>query len=525
MMADSSLGDRLRDTPLAAYLRATGVLLALGVLLKLAGALLQALLAALFGVGPELDAYFAAVALPNLLISFLILGPLGLALVPGLARAAGPAALQQSQSALSALLTLTLGLSVTFTVAGYLAAPAIIAALAPGFGPGVAGLSVELFRLTLPAVGLAALNALLRGVFHAFQRFEVPTGAYVLSDLLQIVALVALSPAMGIHAAAAGMVLGGAAALVWQWWLLARAGLKLGLARPSWGPDLRRLAGPLAVIGLAMAAFQSMGLWARLYASELGPGSVAILNYGLGFDKVVGGLVAVSAATAVYPTLAAQAATATADAAQGVRRGLRGVLLLSLPLVLLIVTLRHPLVRLWLERGRFGPEDSIQVSALVMLLAPALLAGAVAYPLLYAFHALGQLRAPAFICLMGTVAGAALGYALRVPWGLQGVALAVSLSGAGTSLALLLVLTRRLSGLWGLREVRFTAKLALAGGAAAVVSGWDPQQAPAWLALGLGAAGGGAAYLLALLLLRVEEAQEAWRWLRQRLGRFLPTLR
>ena len=81
MIPDISLRKHLRETTLLAYLRATGVLLGLGALLKVVGALQQAALAALYGAGPELDAYFVAAALPNILITFLVLGPLGLALV------------------------------------------------------------------------------------------------------------------------------------------------------------------------------------------------------------------------------------------------------------------------------------------------------------------------------------------------------------------------------------------------------------------------------------------------------------
>ena len=512
MIPDISPRKHLRETTLLAYLRATGVLLGLGALLKVVGALQQAALAALYGAGPQLDAYFVAVALPNLLITFLIYGPLGLVFVPSFVSHRQTEDRPSIPSLVPSVLTGTAALGVVFVVVGYLGAPQIVRGLAPGFGPDTSSMAVQLFRLVLPAVGLAALNALFRGSFHAFQQFVVPTGAYVLSGLMFLGTLLALSRLVGVHAAPVGMVLGATVALLMQWWLLSRRGVSLGFGRPVWNRELGDLLRPLCLMGLALVAIQAVGLWARLYASGLGPGAVSLLDYGLGFDKVVGGLVAVSAATAAYPAMVAGAGRDGRLAPGQVGRGLRGVLLTTLPLTAILVAVREPLVRFWLERGRFTPEDSAVVSQLVMLLAPALIAWAFSYPLLYAFHALRRLRSPAMVAVVGTLVGAIAGLALKDLWGLEGITVAVSLSSCGTVLALFGLLTLEAPGLWSRKAVEFALKAVVATCVAALAASLYPRDVALLLGLGFGAAVAASAYFFCLLAFRVEEAVEVLRW-------------
>lgn len=519
MVPDISLRKHLRETTLLAYLRATGVLLGLGVLLKVVGALQQAALAALYGAGPELDAYFVAVALPNILITFLVLGPLGLALVSSFVSHRQSADRPSIPSIVPSILTGTAALGVVLVMVGYLGAPWVVRGLAPGFGPDTSHTAVQLFRLVLPAVGLATLNALLRGIFHAFQQFVVPTGAYILSGLTFLGTLLALSGLVGIYAAPVGMVLGATAALLVQWWLLSRHGVPLGFGRPAWNQELGNLLRPLCLMGLALAAVQAVGLWARLYASGLGPGAVSLLDYGLGFDKVVGGLVAVSAATAAYPAMVAGTGGDGRLASRQVSRGLRGVLLTTLPLTAVLVALREPLVRFWLERGRFTSEDSAVVSQLVVLLAPALIAGAFSYPLLYAFYALGRLRSPALVAVVGTLVGAIAGLALKDLWGLEGITIAVSLSSCGTILAFFILLVKETPGLWRWKATGFAFKAVLATCVAALAASLYPRDVALLLGLGFGGAIAATVYFFCLLVFRIEEALEVLRWAKSLLAR------
>ena len=495
----------------------------LGLVIKLLGAAQPAVLAALFGAGPELDAYFVAVALPNLLITFLVLGPAGLALTSSVVRWGGAA--PEVSALVRAGATLGLVSSLTLAAAGYLAAPWVIATLAPGFDPETAALSVELFRVSLPVVVLATLGSLARSVLHAYQRFLVPVAAYGIGSVVSLTVLATFSRPFGIYAAPVAMVAGAVPALVMQWWAVRTRGIPFGFTLPlarskpedrAASTALASILPPVFLLGLSLAAIQGIALWGRFYASQLGPGNLALLEYGLSFDKVVAGLVAGSAATAAYPTILAQAREGLGAAAAGVRRSLRVAALTALPMVALLAALREPVLLLWLGRGRFTGEDVSAVAQVVLFLAPAFAAWSLAYPLLYAAHALHRLRLPFATTLAGLASAGLLGF-LGAHWGgLPGVAAALSLAACGTVLALFWLLARDLPALWGRHDLAFLAKLATATaitcGAVLLV---PPTLAPA-LRLVLGAGLGVGLYLASLKCFRVEEVDEALRFLMQR---------
>jgi putative peptidoglycan lipid II flippase len=127
------------------------------------------------------------------------------------------------------------------------------------------------------------------------------------------------------------------------------------------------------------------------------------------------------------------------------------------------VALGEPLLRVWLQRGRFGPEDTATVALLVQTLAPALLAWSVATPLIYALHALGRMTVPVVIALAGAALTAALASAGAVMADLPGIGAGISAGSAVTCLALGVQLLRNL-------EVP-SVRPVLAAGGALVVTG------------------------------------------------------
>ncbi len=495
-----------------ASLKATGILLLLGIVLKVLGAVQQAVLAALFGAGPELDAYFAAIAVPNLLSSFLVLGPLGLLLVPNAARRdEGDAS--QMPVLMPVLIANTLVVSAVFIVLGIIGAPWIMAMLAPGFNTATLDLAANIFRMGTFAVGLAALNALLRGVFHGAREFSIPTGAYILSSTVLIGALLLLSHLAGIYAAGIGLVLGALSAFLSQWVLARARGMPLTVGAPEWSERVRKAMLPMMGIGLALAAVQATGLWARVYASGLGPGAISLLDYGLGFDKIVGGLTAMSAATAVYPSMVAGAAKAGSGAAESIRYALRGVLMTSVPLTVFLVVLREPIVLLWLQRGRFAPGDAAVVGDLLLLLSPALIAWALAYPMLYSFHAMSKSAGPAVLTLVGLVGGALITYPCKEWWGLRGISIGVSLSACVTVIGLLWLLGTETPGLWRRSFFALVAKVVLAASLGAGAAAFSVLPEQALLDLALRSTLGGCFFVAVLWLSGVEEARAVVSWL------------
>jgi putative peptidoglycan lipid II flippase len=139
------------------------------------------------------------------------------------------------------------------------------------------------------------------------------------------------------------------------------------------------LAAPLAI---GYAAHHAIFFVDRAMASTSGTGSVAALNYGYRLALVVGQLGGLAVATAVFPTMAEQAARKDyAGLRASLAGALRLVLTIGLPACVALIVLREPIVKVVFERGAFGPSATATVSNIVRWYAVAVLADALSQPL------------------------------------------------------------------------------------------------------------------------------------------------
>lgn len=494
--------------PLGGYLRTAALLVVLEGLLRVLGAVQQAVFGALFGVGPELDALFVALAMPNLLVTLLVLGPLGVAVIPAFMRR--PRA--EAQTLLAALLGLLALAGLVALVAGAVLAPWYAAAAGAGLADQQREWVTLLLRLMIPTVLLAAFNATLRGVCHAHGWFLTPVSGFLASGVTLIVVVLLLTPWLHLAAVPVGFLVGGLVALAVQVGMLARRGAGVRIGWPAPGSGVASLVGPALLLGLAMALVQANGLWARAYAAWLPPGSVSLLEYAAGFDRAIGGVAAASVGAAAYPSMA------SADPQQmaaGLRRALRSTWLAALLATVLVLALRRPLIAVWLEHGRFGAAEGDALAGLLLFLGPAYLAWAMTAPLLYAFHARGRLGAPVLVTAGCLAAGAAAGL-VTGPWlGLPGLAATLATTVCSTVLLLLLAVRVFLvgsPGSWG----SFLAQSLLAGGLAAAVATAAAGLPNALMSLLAGGGLGVVTYVSLLRALGVEEAVTVTKALQQR---------
>jgi putative peptidoglycan lipid II flippase len=242
--------------------------------------------------------------------------------------------------------------------------------------------------------------------------------------------------------------------------------------QPAWQwshPDVReylRLTLPL-MLGLTMT-FSTEFLF-RFFGSYLPAGSIAVLNFSLRVMLILVGIFGQAVGTASFPYMARLAAENNlGDLNRLLNRTLR-YLALIIPVAVLLMVLSPELVRILFQRGRFDPAAA-RVTADVLVW---FLAGAVAFAA-YTVVVRGYFatRNTLFPALFGTVAVLAsiplypLGILLM---GVEGVALAVSISGILQAAALFVLWSRR-SGNAGQGEIfRFYLKIGLLSVGLAVV--------------------------------------------------------
>jgi putative peptidoglycan lipid II flippase len=418
------------------------------------GLLREVVIGAQFGTGAELDAYLAAFRLPDLIFYLVAGGALGSAFIPTFTASltrngdSRRAAAWRLASAVSNLvLAATTALAI---VAAILAQPLVAHVIAPGFEPAQQAFTVTLMRIMLVAPVIFGVSGIVMGVLNSFQHFLAPALAPVVYNLAIIAAAWLLAPRLGVAGLALGVVIGAALHLLVQIPALLRRRPQYTLTLGLGDPDVRevgRLMGP-RVLGLA--AVQINFLINANLASRLLPGSLSAFNYAWLMMLLPQGIVAQGIATAVFPTLSAQAALGQLDLLRRTLNGaLRAVLWLTLPAAAGLLILRRPLIQVLLERGEFTAQSTSMTAYALAFFAFGLVAHSLLEIVTRAFYALHDTWTPVKIGIGAMVVNSVLSLLLLSPLAHGGLALANTVATTLETLALLWLIRPRLGGLGG----------------------------------------------------------------------------
>jgi putative peptidoglycan lipid II flippase len=338
-------------------------------------------------------------------------------------------------------------------------------------------LMLELLRVMFPYLLLVCLAAVFMGILNARGHFFIPSLGAAMLNVVMIASVLWLAPRMGqrlddqIFGLAIGVVIAGIAQAFFQTPLLRREGFRFRWVTPWADETVHRVMRQMIPGTIGVAAFQinvlltqGLAFWIDTPTSPI----VAPFQYAVRLMELPQGVFGISLATYLLPTLSGLASEKKYPEFRAtLGQGLGYLVFMNLLASVLLLTLAEPIVRLLLERGRFGPDATERAAWALTCLAPGLVGFSVVNILARAFYALGDTKSPMKISIFCL----ALNLAFSVPliWAFRqgGLGIANTLSSL-VNVALLLYALRRKLGTLALTEVR-QHLLALLGGA--VVAG------------------------------------------------------
>ena len=500
---------------------------------RLLGAARAVVIADQYGATVELDAFWVAMRLPDLVFQLLAGATLASAFIPVFARVLN----ERGEYAAWRLASIVLNwvLIGTIFLAGlvFIAADWIVPALAPGLGEdsgiqdAVMADAILLTRLLLLSPILFAVSGMLTGMLHARRHFLLPGISPMLYNLAIIFGALLLPEHLGVEALVIGVIAGSAAHLLIQLPALGGVGARIRPALSLSDPAVRevlRLMGP-RMLGLAAAQINLIAL--TFFGSLVGDSSISALNFAWLLLMFPVGLFGMSLATAIFPTLAERAAEGGAEAVERmVSQALRFTLFLSIPASVGMLMLRESIVKTLLEHGAFDAAATDLVAAALLFYSVGLFAHAAIEILSRGFYVLGDTRTPVALAIGSMLTNLILAAALVDGMELRGLALALSVATIGECVLLFAVLNLRLRGrLWSRPLLASVGKTVLAAALMAqilfvlltLLEG-DPRFGPdSPFALAMGVLGGGVVYAAVCLILRHEEASALFARIEQRL--------
>ncbi len=417
---------------------------------RILGLLRSVIIAERFGTSPELDAYWVAFRLPDLVFQLLAGATLASAFIPTFAGVRARAGEAAAWRLASSVLNLVLVATALFAVAAFLLAPTLVPAIAPGLGEEAGrqeelrALAVRLTRVMLVSPLLFAVSGMFMGILNARRHFLMPALAPMFYNLAIILAALV---GADVEALAVGVVAGAALHLAVQLPDLRIAGMAYRVVADWRDAAVREVGTLMAPRVLGLAATQvNFYFIAIFFASRLEAGAISALTFAWLIVMTLLGVIGMSISTAAFPTLAEQAARQDVALARTLARTLRLIVFLSLPAGVGLFLLAEPTVTALLQRGAFGAASTDLTLQALRFYALALVAHAGIEILSRGFYALGDTRTPVAFAVLSMLLNLALAAALVGPLEVRGLALALSLAAVLEFVLLLVFLGRRLPG-------------------------------------------------------------------------------
>jgi len=509
--------------------RSAGVIGVATMASRVLGVVRELVLAALFGAGDAMDAFFVAFRIPNLVRDLFAEGAMSAAFVPTFTRYLTTRGRAEAWRLGNLVITALLIVTGTLVVAGLVFADPLVRVIAGDYAtvPAKLELTVLLTRIMLPFLTMVAIAVAMMGMLNALRHFFVPALSPAMFNVATIVCAFVVVPLMKplglppIAGIAIGTLVGGLGQIAVQWPVLRREGYRyqpIVDARDTGLKEVLLLMGPGT---LGLAAVQINLFVNTVLATGQGTGAVSWLSYAFRLMYLPIGLFGVSIATAALPDISRFAAAGDPG---GMRRtlssGLRMMLMLNVPATVGLMALAAPIVSLIFERGQFAVDQSTgPTAAALMFYAPGLVGYSVVKIATPTFYAMRDSRTPVLVSVASVMVNLVLNLTLVRVLGYRGLALGTAIAALFNASLLLFLLRRRLDGLEGGRIAIAFGKIAAAslvmGAVAVVVESWLEGALPGsgTLVRLVRVSGAIGAALLALVaaaqLLRIGEFDEA----------------
>lgn len=353
---------RLQGSMSKELVRSTSVVSGMTLLSRVMGFVRDMVLAALFGAGAAMDAFFVAFKIPNFLRRLFAEGAFSQAFVPVLSEYRQQRDVSEVRRLVAEVAGTLFGILFLVTLIGVVASPALVWLFAPGFAdePERFALAAEMLRFTFPYILFISLVALAGGVLNAYGYFAVPAFTPVLLNVCLISVALWLAPGFErpVVALAVGVFIAGAAQLLIQLPAMRRVGL-LPLPRWGWSSDgvqrILKLMLP-AIFGSSVA--QISLLFDTIMASFLVAGSVSWLYFSDRLMEFPLGIFAIALSTVILPSLSRDHAAENQQAFSAkLDWALRLCLLVALPAAVGLVLLAGPMLATLFQYGEFSGHD------------------------------------------------------------------------------------------------------------------------------------------------------------------------
>lgn len=409
-----------------------------GIVSKILGFIKETLIASEIDCCFKTDAYFVAFAGATLLAEILGEG-ISTSMVPILLKIEAKEGKGKKIDYVNNLLHITILASLILLVLGWILSPAIINIMAKGFKGEDFHLAVKLMKIGLPIISLIMIRSVFVAYLQSNHGFKAGAKSWVYYNIVYIMYLIFFNQ-YGTY----GLMVAGILASLSQLFSVIPASRNMGYRYEKIldfkDVYFKEMLIVMLPILLALSINRINIIVDKTIASTLSVGSISWLNYANDIIQLVLGIFVTAIVTVLFPIISQEYHGEDVESLKDtMKKGMSWVLNITIPTTLILVLLSEPIVRLFFQRGAFGPEATYMTSRALTYYALGL--GSMAFVLIltkihYAMH---DSLTPTLHAIFGVVVNLIFSIILSKYMGIAGIALATSIS---TTLVTILLITR-----------------------------------------------------------------------------------
>lgn len=436
-----------------------------GIASRILGLVRDRILAAQFGAGDTLDAYYAAFRVPDLIYNLMIVGALSAAFIPVFTELVAKKKEENAWKLSSGVLSLQIIVTAAVSLIMVLFAPQIMKVVTPGFSGEKMDLTVSMTRIMFLSTFLLGISGIFGGILVSFKKFLIYSLAPIFYNIGIIIGALFFVKAFGVIGLAWGVVLGAFLHMMVQYPSLKHSGFnfKLLTKEAIRNKDVIKVLQLMVPRTLSIAVSQINFTVITIFASTLTAGSLAVFNFANNIQSAPLGLFGISFAIAVFPTLSAYAATGkNEEFIRSFSRVIRQILFFVIPASVVLFLLRAQIVRVVLGSGKFDWSDTILTFRTLGYLSLSLFAQSLIPLLTRSFYAIQNTKIPLYVALVSEGVNILLAFLLIGKLQVIGLAVAFSVSSFLNMFLLLYFLRREIGSLDGRNILAATWKICVA---------------------------------------------------------------
>jgi len=333
------------------------------------GFISQLIIAYYFGVSIERDAYFAAIVVPTYITS-IITGSIGFVFLPKVIELRNNNN-QEYRKVVNIVLVNTAIVLLVFIFLGIFFSENILRITAPGLNSETMEYTKNIYKILLLSSFFNVFTSLISSLYQINNKFIRPAIAPLLTTLFSIMFVLILNSKIGIMSLAVGFLVGSSISFLIVLPILFAKEFRFNFYIDIFNVhfvSILKVSYPLILGGIL---FRSAPLLERMIASTLPSGSISILGYSSQFIATLGTITTSGIIVSFFPSMSDAWTKDLKLFNKYINKGLRSVLLLTIPISFTFVLFGETIIKILLQRGEFTHEDTLAVSETFAIMTPA----------------------------------------------------------------------------------------------------------------------------------------------------------